>query len=203
MSSTTTVTPLGKRGSPAYGSVVFPTAGVTPAGVAALSRLVYTSNNDVLSVNATTLVLGRPQSLVSINGGVNISTDNAVKQTSQFWSTPSDRRIKERIRPVEVDPAFEAKFLEYRVKRYFYAPEFIRDHGFSEADQIGLIADEALESHPATVVVTPLHPDYGLEDFKTVNPHSIFYEMLAIVQSHSRRIAELEAELARIKILKV
>jgi len=171
---------------------------VTPAGLAALSRFTYTLSGDTLNVGATNLVLGQPQSLLSVNGGVSISSDQAVKQASQFWSTPSDRRIKDRIRTVEVDPAFEERFQTYRVRHYYYRPEFVSEHQFSPREQIGLIADEALETHPATVDISPIHPAYGLEDFKTVNPHSIFYEMLAVVQAHARRIGELEAEVARL-----
>ena len=189
-----TTTPLGRVPPAGFASVSYPAAGFSTTSVSAIAQLSYTGNDDTLSIKCTSLVLDVPSSSLRVNGGVNISTDIAVKQSSQFWSTPSDRRIKDRIRTVEPAEA-DASLRRYRVARYHYAPAFVgAPHGFPAAEQMGLIADEVLETHPQAVHVHA-EPVYGLDHFKTVNPHTIFYEMLAVVQAHSARIAELESRL--------
>jgi len=181
------------RPPPNFTSVTYPASGVSTSSVAAIVRLQYADDNDTMQVLCTTLSMGAPNSLVQVNGGVNISSDQAVKQSSQFWSTPSDSRIKTEVRDLEAGPEADHRLLQYRVVRYRYREPFVREHGFSPREQIGLIADEVLATHPEAVDVCRTRATYGLDEFKTVNPHSIFYEMLGTVQSLCRRVEALEA----------
>jgi hypothetical protein len=143
------------------------------------------SNNALGSVKIT--------ANLAVSGDMVLATDMAQKLSSQFWSAHSDRRIKTDIRTVEATPALSDAFQQYRVTNFRYGPEFIRQHGYSPDEQIGLIADEVQRTHPQ-MVEESREPVHGMHRFKTVNPHSLFYEMVVLVQHHSRRIEQLEQE---------
>ena len=154
----------------------------------------YEVGKDTTTIGSS-LVVDKP---VTLKGTLVLNTDSATKLTSQFWLAHSDRRIKTNIRTAEDSPELAASFQKYRVVKYHYAAPFVKKFGYSDREQIGLIADEVLESHPHMVEVSA-EPVHDLSEFKTVDPHSLFYEMVVLVQGHTRRILELERNISSLR----
>lgn len=121
---------------------------------------------------------------------LHLSTDSAAKLSSSTWTVTSDARVKDHIKPADLDACYAAvKTLPLRT--YTWNPSFAR----SEGPMLGFIAQEVAEVFPQSVT---RRAAFGLPDFHSLDVDQIYKAMYGALR---KVIAENEALEARVAAL--
>lgn len=160
------------------------------------------SINNLLQVNSLVNSDQFGNGAITTTGGVYITKDlwvkeNAYKTEDQFWTVPSDKRIKIDIEDADINNCINS-INNIKIKNYKFTNEYLEKYNLKNNNQIGVIADELEISHPKLVRVLENGP-LDIKNFKTVNMSETQYEMIACIQHLLKENNKLTAEIQEIK----
>jgi hypothetical protein len=113
------------------------------------------------------------------------------------WSDSSDKRIKKNIVDINVEDCIES-INNMKLKNYNYIDEYASNFNVDKRRQIGLIADELMETHPHLVKILD-EKFFGLDNFKTINLSQTQYEMIGCIQHLLKENKQLKEDIEMLK----
>ena len=128
---------------------------------------------------------------------LHLSTDSGAKPSTNTWTVPSDKRIKEDIVIADYDRCYEIVD-NLDLKYYKWTNEFIEATQCKDIRQLGWIADEVQEVFPKAVTINE-GTTYGVDNLKCFNADSIYKVMYGCVKKLQEKVKHLEDEVEELK----
>jgi pyruvoyl-dependent arginine decarboxylase (PvlArgDC) len=160
------------------------------------------SINNILEVDSLVNSNEFGNGAITTSGGVYIAKDlwvkeNAYKTEDQFWTVPSDKRIKVDIEDVNTEDCLNS-IKTIQIKNYKFSEQYLSKYNLKENQQIGVIADELEVTHPKLVRKLEKGP-LDIPDFKTVNMSETQYEIIACVQHLLKSNEDLQKQVKELQ----
>lgn len=146
---------------------------------------------------ALTIKKGAGQGLIGINTtypeyALDIGAGNARKPTGTTWVNPSDKRVKENIKSVDLFSCARL-LLQIPFREFSYTAEFQEKTKVTSSMQYGFIAQEVKQILPNSVSLTKEH---GLDDFHSLDTDQIYKLEFGALQYLLKQVEKMELQVS-------